>query len=111
MPMLPLASQVHVWGSSGLPEARAHRGHASRPRGASPGAYGELTGPFPTNTLLYTTKQYKTASDVPAAKARPVSVADVTGGLPRPQRMISGPEPPRTGLGGHTPPVFKRAAA
>ena len=109
MPMLPLATQVHVRGSGGLPAARGRRGRAWGPWVPAAGAYDEPTGSFPTNSLLYTTKQYKTASDVPAAKARPLSVADVTGGHPRPQRMISDPEPPQTGLGGHTPPVFKRA--
>ena len=101
MPMLPLATQVHVRGSGGLPAAWGRRGRAWELRGTSPGAYSKIAGPILTISLLYTTKQNKTASDVPAARARPVSVVDMAGGRPRPQRMTCGPEPPRTGSGRH----------
>ena len=59
--MLPLATLVQVRRCSGLSAAQGHRDSAWGPRGTSPGAYSEPTGPFYHICLLYTTKQYKKA--------------------------------------------------
>ena len=94
MPMLPLATQVHVRGLGGLPAARGRQGRACEPRGTSPGAYSKLAGPILTISLLYTTYQYKTTEVVPAPRDRPVSSADRMLSLPRPQPEFSRPRPP-----------------
>ena len=91
--MLPLATQVHMRRCGGLSAAQGHRGRAWGPRGTSPGAYGELTGPILENCLSYTTNQNKTTEEVPASCDRPVSTADWMSGPPRPQPVISRPRP------------------
>ena len=63
LPMHPLATEVHSGRYGGLYAAQGHRARAWGPRGTSSGAYGELTGVFPTKSLSYTTKQYKMTED------------------------------------------------
>ena len=109
--MSPLATQVHTGRTGGLSAAKGRRGRAWEPWGTSPGAYSELAGPFLTKTLLYKTKQNKTAEVVPAPRDRPVSPADRRLSLPRPQPEFSRPRPPWTASGRHIQPVFKRSGA
>ena len=82
--MLPLATQVQLGQYCGLYAAQGRRDSSWGPRGTSLGAYGELTGPFLNNSLLYPTPQNKTKEDVPASRDRPVSSAD---------RMLRPPRP------------------